>query len=279
MQDLKFDAATNLCGITYNPISMGKHIRLALSGKEVFESELAKSRDQFVHTDYHSDFNAGVAEKILNKINQSLEEYGSELRNADFLFLTFGTAIGFESVKTGEVVNNCHHLPAADFKKHILSDKALFDTMEEALALLISENPKVRIVFTVSPIRHMRQGGIDNMRSKARLIRLCEKLESRFEGSIYLPVYEFVMDELRDYRYYRQDDLIHLNELGIGLIREKVKEAAIAPDVYALMLRIEKWNAMMQHKVQNPDSAEYRKFKEKLEIETRELKVLIPGRF
>lgn len=234
-QDLKFDVATNLCGISYNPLSIASHILFALSGKEITETELLQSRDQFVHPDFHSFFNAANAAYTATKINQGLIEYGRALRKTDFVFLTFGTAIGFESIKTGEIVNNCHHIPSSDFRKRMINEEELFESMAEAIDLLLSQNPKVQLVFTVSPIRHLRQGGIENARSKARLVLLCERMEERFEGSIYLPVYEFVMDELRDYRYYRQDDLIHLNELGIALIREKVKEAAISPDAYPLM--------------------------------------------
>lgn len=279
LQDLKFDAATNLCGISYNPLSIAKHILLALSGKGIDETELLQSREDFVHPDFHSVFNSNTSKETLKKINQGVADYRQALHKVDFLFITFGTAIGFESVKTGKIVSNCHHLPASDFAKRMMNHKELFEAMEEALNLLISQNPKVHIVFTVSPIRHLRQGGIDNLRSKARLILLCERLEKQFERSVYLPVYEYVMDELRDYRYYRQDDLIHLNELGIGLIREKVKEAAISPDAYRLIERVEKWNAMKQHKVQNPESEESRKFNEKLEKETSDLKRVLPGRF
>ncbi len=279
LQDLKFDVAINLCGISYNPISLARHIRLALSGKGVAESELQQSRDQFVHPDFHSIFNAQNSHEALTKINQGLKEYCQALRQADFLFVTFGTAIGFESMKTSRIVNNCHHLPSSDFTQRMMSDREVFEAMEEAVDLLHSQNPEVYIVFTVSPIRHLRQGGIVNMRSKARLIRLCENLENRFSQSVYLPVYEYVMDELRDYRYYRQDDLIHLNDLGIGLIREKVKEAAISPDAYPLMHRIEKWNAMKGHKVQNVESEANRKFEGKLAKETLEIKALLPNRF
>lgn len=279
LSELKFDVATNVCGISYNPSSIANHILLALSGKEVNEIELLKSRDQFVHPDFHSTFNAATATETLSKINQGISDYRDALRKCDFFFITFGTAIGFQSELTHTIVNNCHHLPSNNFTKRMMSEDELFNGMTEALELLISQNPEVQLIFTVSPIRHLRQGGIGNIRSKARLILLCEKLEKHFSKSTYLPVYEYVMDDLRDYRYYRQDDLIHLNELGINLIREKVRDAAISAEAYPLMKRIEKWNRMNSHRVQNRESAEFNTFNKKLSEETPKLKELLPDRF
>lgn len=279
LRDLKFDAHSNICGITYNPVSIALHITGALSGDQVSEIDLLKSREVYVHPDFHSIFNHEDESIAKNQINNSLTKLGNELRTASYLFLTFGTSIVFEFNATKEIVNNCHHLPASDFSKRMLHEDEMLVAIKNALDLFLNVNPKLKIVLTISPIRHLRHGAIENNRSKARLIRLCEMLESEYEFCTYLPVYEFVMDELRDYRFYRQDDLIHLNDLGIGLIQEKFVDVLIAKEALAIMDRVKKLQAMEGHKIMHPNSEEAAQFFKKLAHEKQELEKILPGRF
>lgn len=279
LSDLKFNVGSNITGIGYNPISISKHISQSINGVGIADADLDISRETFVHTDFHSVFNHRVKEDACAKINGATRDLKQGLLHSDFLFITFGTAIAFERKSTGEIVNNCHHLPSDAFSKRMLDESEMHAAMKSALKLLLTNKPKLHIVLTVSPIRHLRHGAIENSRSKARLIRLCEILEKDFTNCTYLPVYEFVMDELRDYRFYRQDDLIHLNELGLGLIREKVSETIISKEAIPLMERIKKYNAMNAHKIQHTDSDESRLFLKKIELERIELESLLPGRF
>lgn len=276
---LKFDVSSNLTGTIYNPISIADHITRCFHTDSVRADDLLKSRDNYVHTSFHSVFNGTDKIKVCEKINRATSALKENLLNSDFLFITFGTAIAFAKKSTKEIVNNCHHLPSGEFTKTMLDEESMHKELHPILNLVHSKNPKIKIILTVSPIRHLRHGAIENSRSKARLIRLCELLESDFEYCTYLPVYEFVMDELRDYRFYRQDDLIHLNELGLGLIREKVNETLISKEAFPLMERIRKFNLMEAHKIQNSGSEESKAFLKKIESEKSDLEQLLPSRF
>ncbi len=280
LHDLKFDVSSNLTGISYNPISIANHISRCFSDLEkVKVNDLIKSRQCYVHTDFHSKFNASEKQKASDAINRAVSELQNALNSSDYLFITFGTAIAFEEKSSGEIVNNCHHLPSENFTKTMLNENDMCRVLIKVFALLRNENPKIKIVLTVSPIRHLRHGAIANNRSKARLLKLCETLESEIPECTYLPVYEFVMDELRDYRFYRQDDLIHLNDLGISLIQQKFSDALISKDAQPLMRRVEKWKAMAGHEIQNADSEGSKAFLKKVENEKTDLMTLLPGRF
>ncbi len=279
LREMKFDSLSNICGITYNPISIARHVSRSIDDEFISESELLESREVYVHPDFHSSFNHSDSKIVSKQINNAIEKLGKDLRSSSFLFLTFGTSIAFEYKANGQIVNNCHHLPSSDFLKRMLEEEEMLNSLDAALAKLIEINPNLEIILTVSPIRHLRHGAIENNRSKARLIRLCELLESKYDNAKYLPVYEFVMDELRDYRFYRQDDFIHLNELGIRLIQEKFSEALISEYALPLMARIKKWKSMADHKIENHNSEESKAFLKKLEKEESELAKLLPGRF
>jgi len=279
LKEMKFNAQSNICGITYNPVSIARHISRCINGELISESELLKSREVYVHPDFHSSFNHSDSKIALKQINNAIEGLGKEIRSSSFLFLTFGTSIAFEYKVNGKIVNNCHHLPGSEFLKRIMEEEEMLNSLDAAFAKLLQVNPNLKIILTVSPIRHLRHGATENNRSKARLIRLCEMLENKYPDVNYLPVFEFVIDELRDYRFYRQDDFIHLNELGIRLIREKFSEALISENAFPLMARIQKWKSMADHKIENHNSEESKAFLKKLEKEKRELAILLPGRF
>src|SRR5690554_5149591 len=123
LRDLKFDAQSNICGITYNPVSIARHISRSLNGESILESKLLKSREEYVHPDFHSVFNHEDLKVVNNQINDSIRKLGNELRTASFLFLTFGTSFVFEFKTTKEIVNNCHYLPTSDFTKRMRSEE------------------------------------------------------------------------------------------------------------------------------------------------------------
>lgn len=279
LRDLKFDAQSNICGITYNPVSIARHITRSLDSEFISESMLLKSREEYVHPDFHSAFNHEELKIVEQQINDSIRNLGNKLRSASYLFLTFGTSIVFESKTTKEIVNNCHHLPSSEFSKTMLPEDEMLKAIERAFDKLLNVNSNLKIVLTVSPIRHLRHGAIENNRSKSRLIRLGEMIEQNYPNVTYLPVYEYVMDELRDYRFFRQDDLIHLNELGLRLIQEKFTEVIISKDALPLMARIKKWQSMKDHKIQHPESEEAKLFLKKMDREKNELAKLLPERF
>ncbi|MCA1752127.1 MAG: GSCFA domain-containing protein [Cryomorphaceae bacterium] len=273
LRGLQFKAEVNTTGIAYNPQSIASHILGALSGKTVAPEETEISQGRYVHSDYHSRFSGTTAEKTAEMLNAALISRNKSLRAADVVFITFGTAVVFKRKKDGAVVNNCHKLPADLFEQDMPDEAFFFDAMNAALTELRAVNPGVKICFTVSPVRHLRHGAVTNARSKARLIRLCEMLCGAFDNAVYLPVYEYVIDELRDYRFYRHDDMIHLNEAGMEMLRERLLETLIDPSCKSLLQKITKLRRMNDHHLFYPDSQESRDFIQQrnnltLEIET-----------
>jgi hypothetical protein len=279
LDTLRFISSANPTGIIYNPVSIVKHINYAFGSVSLDKTQVQKSADQMVHCDFHSTFNHLDANECSNGISSALVNLREALSKAHVLFLTFGTAIAFERIDDGMVVNNCHKLPGTDFQKRMLGEQEMTREVQSALQLIRLANPEVKVVLTVSPIRHLRHGAMENQRSKARLIRLCEMLCEEDSLCTYLPIYEFVMDELRDYRFYRHDDLIHLNELGLEMIREKIREHMIDSDAESLMTRVEKWKQMSAHRVMQSDTPAAISFRKKLDSETAALNKILPGRF
>jgi lysophospholipase L1-like esterase len=279
LNDLKFMSYVNPFGITYNPFCIADQITDSLEKRELNEEHILESNGSFFHPDFHSSLNKSSTQEFLNDANGKRRLLQKELKSADFLFLTFGTSIAFEWHKTKKVVNNCHRLPSADFSKVMLSEERMTAKMAAAIEKIKSVNPHIEIILTVSPIRHLRHGAVQNQRSKARLIKLCENLEAAFPNCTYLPIYELVMDELRDYRFYRQDDLIHLNMGGLAVIKDRFMTSMIDSMCFTNLRKIEKWRKAISHRIQNQKSEEAKKFKLELMKLTEELNAEFPGRF
>lgn len=268
LKELRFQTTVNPYGITYNPISISDQIIHSLSESSFPEAHEVEHNTGMVHLDLHKDLNAeGYNENIL-QIRKGLKK---ELIDTSHLFLTFGTSYAFRYKETGKIINNCHKIPGSQFERILLEESVMFESLSTALNDLLVVNKDIRIFLTVSPIRHLRHGATGNQRSKSRLIRLSEMLESTFKSIHYIPIYELVMDELRDYRFYRSDDMLHLNQLGLETVKNRIMKNYIDPSAYALMDRVESWLKMKSHRVQNSDSPETQKFKEKLQAETEEL--------
>ncbi len=279
LEGLKFHTSSNPLGIAYNPVSIAKQIQMALK-PDLFDENLVISKDeQFIHFDFHSSFNKRSKAEYLIHAKNKLGAVNKGFAECDFIFLTLGTSIAFKLKKGGAVVNNCHKLDGKHFDKTLLSIEEMESAMSDALLAIQAVNSTAQIILTVSPIRHLRHGSIDNNRSKSRLICLAENLENKFNRCSYLPVYELVMDELRDYRFYRQDDLIHLNDLGVDVIMDRFKNSLIDSKSTELMTRVAKWKQLLAHKIQDGESDSTKKFIENCFNETRELNQILPKRF
>jgi hypothetical protein len=278
LRDLKFTSHINPFGITYNPISIVAQITGALEERDLRQQDIQERDGSFFHPDFHSSMNRSSIDDFLKNARERRDQLRKELVSADFLFLTFGSSIAFEWSQTEEVVNNCHRLPSGDFKKVMLTEGRMTAELIEAIEKIKVINPKVEVVLTVSPIRHLRHGAVQNQRSKARLLKVCENMEARCADCTYLPIYELVMDELRDYRFYRQDDLIHLNEGGLGVIKDRFATSMINSASFPTIRKVEKWQRLMNHRIQN-EGEEAKKFKQQLIELTNGLNKELPGRF
>lgn len=207
MQALKFKLLQNPNGILYDPQSISNALVSYMQKKQYAEEDIFSLNDRWQSWDHHSRFASGNATGCLQSINESQQQANSFLKTADWLIITLGTSFSYRLKETGKPVANCHKAPSALFTRHFMSIDETVSVLDNTLHQLFFFNSGIRIVFTVSPVRHMRDGLEANSRSKARLIEAVQHLRDKFERIDYFPAYELVMDVLRDYRFFEADML------------------------------------------------------------------------
>ncbi len=258
----KFDVSMNPFGILFNPISIASAIKSCVLQDRFENSQISNIADQWLSLKHHSQFNGLSANDCLSKINKAIEASSEYYMNADFLIITFGTAWVYTYNETGEIVANCHKIPNNQFTKRLLSIEEIVEEYKELIKLLKEYNPRLKIIFTISPVRHWKDGVVENNRSKAVLHLAISELIKEIKEVNYFPSYEVVMDELRDYRFYK-DDLLHPNQMAVDYIYERFSEVFYAKETTALIDKIKKIKLALSHRPFNPDSESHQKFIEK----------------
>jgi hypothetical protein len=259
MKDMKIGTSVNPTGIHYNPLSLAETLNSALSKREIEESDLFFANGKWNHFNFHSEFSAKTKEDALKLMNDANKLLKNKLTNTDYLFVTFGTAIIYENSKTGNIVTNCHKLPASTFKQRFVMPEETISVWTILISNLKKVDPKIKVIFTVSPIRHLKNGATENQFSKSSLFLAIKSLISENSNAFYFPAYEIIMDELRDYRFYA-NDMLHPSELGINYIWEKFSEVFFNPTTIETNKRIEKIIKATQHKVFDKTNENYVKF-------------------
>ena len=259
MHELKFNIDVNPFGILYNPLSVLNSIELLLEGKEYTREDLYHDHGMWFSFDHHSRFSDTNLEQCLDKINSRLEKSRKFFRNLDMLILTFGTAWSYVLEGTHRIVSNCHKLPPEKFDRFHLNSNQIFDYYYELIGQLLEKNPKLRIIFTVSPVRHWKDGPVENSISKSTLIISIHRLIEHIREAEYFPAYEIAMDDLRDYRYYA-DDLLHPNKQMADYIWNKFSQAYFRPDTIQVIADVEKIVSAGKHKAFHPESEEHQDF-------------------
>jgi hypothetical protein len=258
MKDLKFNTEINPFGILFNPFSISQCLRRLISGREFCIADLFIHNGLWHSFSHHGRFSGVSPEASLQKINTHFRAGKAFLYNADFLFLTFGTAWVFEFRATGQIVSNCHKVPASEFKRFRLMVNDIVSELRETLELLWEINPGVKVIFTVSPVRHLKDSAVENQLSKAALLLAADALIRGFgeERCRYFPAYELVMDELRDYRFYAED-MVHPSSVAIDFIWEKFSNWIISKESRELSERISALLQTKNHLPIYPDSPEF----------------------
>ena len=257
--DNKFRTNLNPFGVLYNPTSIAKGIKKLIAGKNFHEEDLFYDKGLYNSFYHHSSFSDTNKDQCLLNINSRLEKASNDLKEADILFITFGTSYVYEYLPTEEVVGNCHKLPSKDFKRFQLSITDILKQWRELILELKTINPSLQIIFTVSPIRHLRDGAHDNQLSKATLLLAVNKLCETNSDTHYFPSYEIVLDDLRDYRFYAED-LTHPNNLAIEYIWQKFKETYLTKESEAIIAEWINIRKAMDHRSFNEESEEHIRF-------------------
>ena len=245
--DLKFDVYINPFGIVYNPISIAQNIKRTISGKRYGFDEIRSSANGlFFSFDHHSKFSSSNLLDYIDIINTYLYISNGQLATAQWLFVTLGTAWAFRHKETGKIVANCHKLPASHFERILLQADEICDVWAETIAELQKFNPDIKTVFTISPVRHLRDGAHGNQLGKATLFLAVDKLIAEHKNTAYFPAYEIVMDELRDYRFY-DEDMTHINPVAISYIWKRFCETYIDDSALPMMAQVNEINKAVAH--------------------------------
>lgn len=271
----KFNAHVNPFGIMYNPVSVANTILAILENRKFTEEDLV--HNNIWHSFYHhSRFSSAGMQDCLDNINESCLKSSKFIRETDFLVITFGTSWVYEFLETGKVVSNCHKLPAKRFKRYRLSVDYIVSLYKNLIERIKEINPGINIIFTVSPIRHWKDGAHGNQLSKAVLQLAIDQLVSAVENINYFPSYELVMDELRDYRFYNRD-MIHISDEAVDYIWKRFVEVFIDKQSQSIMIKIEKIKKALAHRPFSSESQEYFDFLEKQLIKIDQLERSIPN--
>ena len=263
----KFQNTCNPFGIIFNPVSIEKMIYRTLN--QIFYAE----KDIFFHNErwhcyeVHSDFSSSDKEEFLENLNAVLRNSLIQLFHASHIIITYGTSWVYRNIESNTIVANCHKVPQKEFSKEILSVETIAKSIQNTIGYFQIINPNIDFIFTVSPVRHLKDGFVENQLSKAHLITAIHKvLESKIwnlKPAIYFPSYEIMMDELRDYRFYAED-MVHPNQVAINYIWERFFETVISEESHSIVEEVGSIQKGMQHRPFNPDSEGHLKFKEKL---------------
>lgn len=277
MIDLKFRVDMNPFGILYNPESMANSLQILLENRIFNDSDLFQDQGVWNSFYHHSRFSDVNQEVVLGNINNRIAASHKFLKTADFLIVTFGTAWIYEMKRTGQIVSNCHKVPASEFKRFRLGVFEIVEKWRELMEKLWQFNPNLKLIFTVSPIRHWKDGASENQLSKATLLLAIDQLIRGFgdRNCCYFPSYEIMMDELRDYRFYAED-MLHLSPVAVDHIFDRFCAVAVSPESMKISGQVSKILKATQHRPFNPKSAEYEKFLRINLDEIAKLQVLFP---
>ena len=276
LSDLLFPVDLNPFGILYNPDSIAAAIRRLMDGNLFTADELIRYDDLYHSLLHHGSFSAPTAEECLERINARLSAGAEFLAAADRIIVTFGTSYVYRWKGTGAVVGNCHKMPDSYFRRERLSVDKVVHRWNLLLDSMVRRRPEVKWIFTVSPVRHLRDGAHENNLSKSVLHLLIEKLISLYPTiANYFPAYELMMDELRDYRFYAED-MCHLSPVAIHYISDRFESTYMDAKTIAWLRRAEALHRDLQHRPIHPDSEAYRRFLVQTKLKLKQLRAELP---
>ncbi|WP_166387625.1 GSCFA domain-containing protein [Polaribacter sp. 11A2H] len=267
----KFQSHQNPFGILFHPKAIENLITNAINEKEYSEKDLTFQNERWHCFDAHSSLSAAGKNELLNNLNSTISSTKKQLEEATHIVITLGTSWVYRFIETDKIVANCHKIPQKKFLKELLSVDEISESLEAILVLLKSINKDIQILFTVSPVRHLKDGFIENTQSKAHLISAIHNI---LNGgcAFYFPSYEIMMDELRDYRFYAED-MIHPNKTAINYIWEKFVASWFSEDTLLTMKDVDVIQKGLSHRPFNENSVQHQQFLKNLEVKKETLKV------
>lgn len=263
LQMVKFRVWANPFGILFNPHSIENIVQRAVNQEFFSEKDLIYYNDIWQSFQVHSSCSEISKEKILTNLNQKLSDFNKKIKEATHFIITLGTAWVYVESQTEQIVANCHKIPQKFFKKKLLQFDDIFKNLKNLTDLIRSQNSDIQLIFTISPVRHLKDGFVENQRSKSLLISALHSFleEENSDKNHYFPSYEILMDELRDYRFYA-DDLLHPSSMATDYIWEKFKEIFVKNSTFSLIKEIQNLQKSLEHRPLNFQSQAYEKFEQ-----------------
>lgn len=259
LTDLKFDGLINPFGVIFNSHSIQNLIERSIHKKYFTTADVHQNGEEFFCFDVHSSFNALTKEAVLEELNLTLDQVHDYILSCDVLMITLGTSWIYEWKTSNQVVANCHKVEAKQFEKRLLTTEENLKSLELIVSDLKKINPTIRIITTVSPVRHTKDGMIENNVSKARLLDALYQLSLQNNQVEYFPSYELVLDDLRDYRFFKED-LIHPSKQAVDYIWEKFSETYFEQSTQTIIQKINKVISAINHRPFNEESENHQQF-------------------
>ncbi|MDR0333221.1 MAG: GSCFA domain-containing protein [Dysgonamonadaceae bacterium] len=268
--DYRFRANVNPFGVLYNPLSISQAIKLLLLGKQpVFGNDLIFHNEMYHSLMHHGDFSKTDKNHCLENISEQFSKSSDFIAKTDIFLITFGTAYVYRWKETGEVVGNCHKIPPDKFVRFRLTIDEIVEQWSDIISLIKSKNDKAKFLFTVSPIRHWKDGAHENQVSKSILHLAIDSLQSRFADVHYFPAYEILLDELRDYRFFAED-MMHPSSVAISYIWERFSETYFSDKTIEINQEWSHIYRAIHHKPINPETEAHKNFLEQTKLKMEE---------
>ena len=260
----KFQTQVNPFGIIFNPFSIEKLIERVVLQRYFTKDDIFFFNERWHCYEVHSELSDADAEVVLSKLNRILSDTQKQLQQATHIIITYGTSWVYRHIETNAIVANCHKVPQKQFSKELLSIDSTQKSIQNTVSLIATLNPKCNFIFTVSPVRHLKDGFVENQVSKAHLIAAIYATTNTKQQTLnYFPSYEIMMDELRDYRFYT-DDMMHPSPMAIDYIWERFAATQIDASAITTMELVQTIQKGLAHRPFNPNSESHQKFEANL---------------
>jgi len=271
----KFKNLTNPYGILYNPLAIEKAISEIINLKKYTSSDLIKHNGLWHSLNHHSVFSDVDKDSALKNINNAIRKDAIFLKDASQIIITLGTSWVYRFIEKDIIVGNCHKIPQKMFHKELMSVNDILLSLESIRMQVRNINKKAHFILTVSPIRHLKDGFIENQLSKSNLIVAINKFIAHNKDCSYFPSYEIMLDDLRDYRFYKED-MIHPNNVALDYIWNKFKETWIEKENWDTLKKIDAIQRGLMHKPFNATSEQHQLFLKNLNKKIKNIQLKYP---
>ncbi|MDX5586021.1 MAG: GSCFA domain-containing protein [Aureibaculum sp.] len=271
----KFNSLVNPFGILFHPIAIENFILNSINEKQFSDKDVFCHNEIWHSFETHSVLSSSSKNELLASINSAVKHSNKQLQEATHIIITLGTSWVYRYIETDTIVANCHKIPQKKFSKELLTINEITESLDATISLIKSLQKDVSIIFTLSPIRHLKNGFIENKLSKAHLLSAIHEVTDPKDKIHYFPSYEIMMDELRDYRFYAED-MIHPNATAIQYIWERFRDTWMSDNAVKIMGEVNSIQKDLTHKPFNPDSKQHAEFLDSIDAKIRHLQTTLP---